>query len=131
MGDKWIEVPPSAFIFEIDTDLCVIAFGEFFYEDYFLFGDTFLREYFTIFDEENNRVGIAPSTLSAATVTAGTAPATTLEPDAETLNVDSSTGSGSTEETILNSVWLNMTAVGGTFGLISVLLYLIYVFPFS
>lgn len=131
MGDYWYEIPPSAFIFKLSNDECVIGFGEFFYEDYFLFGDTFLREFFSIYDEENNRMGLVPSTYSTATITAGTPPSTVLEPDAEELNISGSGGSSSITEDVWSSVWLNMTAVGGTFGLITVLLYFIYVYPFA
>lgn len=50
---------------------CLIEFsGE--SEHMYILGNTFMKNYYTVFDNENKRVGLAPSKGSKAEVTQGT-----------------------------------------------------------
>ncbi len=73
VGGNKIEVRPEIFIMDYDSiveDLCIITIAEN-PGNFWLLGDTFIRNYFTIFDEDNKRIGFAPSITSNATITQG------------------------------------------------------------
>ena len=83
MDGYWFEITPKHYILELsDTytanDECLIGFAQFFDDSYFLFGDVFLREYYTIHDDKNGRVGLSPNIYSTAVMASGSLPSTTL-----------------------------------------------------
>jgi len=71
-----LEVRPEIFIIPYDTgveDYCILAIAENKLGNYWLLGDTFIRNYYTIFDEDSSRIGFSPSVTSNATITQGAA----------------------------------------------------------
>lgn len=73
---NYYEVTPSTFVLTLDVGVpnyCLLAIAPNSAE-YWLVGDTFLRNYYTIWDNDNNRMGFAPHSLSTATITVGTLP---------------------------------------------------------
>jgi len=61
---KYFEIPPSVYVMPYDfgegfENHCVIGFtiNE---SDYFLLGDTFLRSYYSIHDDEGGKLGLVP-----------------------------------------------------------------------
>lgn len=76
MGNNtWLEIPPEVYVMEYDLgddweDWCVIGFTVN-TEEYFLIGDTFLRSYYSIHDDENALLGLVPHKNSNATIYVG------------------------------------------------------------
>lgn len=71
IDDHWFEVPPSTFIFAIPgyPDYCYVGIHHV-SDDYWLIGDTFLRGYYSVWDNPNNRIGLAPHKTSIAKIIA-------------------------------------------------------------
>ena len=70
INGSYFEVTPQSFILDYNTgvpNLCILTIGES-SQNFWLMGDTFIRNYFTIFDEETATVGFAPSVTSKATI---------------------------------------------------------------
>lgn len=78
IGDLWMELNPDAFVIDYNYSgydgycIVAIAINE---EEYWMLGDGFLRNYFSIFHEANAQLGLAPHLDSKATITKGPAPA--------------------------------------------------------
>lgn len=67
---SYYEIDPFTFVLDYDSSKkgwCTIAIEESYY-DYWTLGDAFLRNYYTIFDETNNKIGFAPHKTSNATL---------------------------------------------------------------
>jgi len=74
-NETWTEIPPEAYVMEYDLGSewegwCVLGFTVN-TEDYFLLGDTFLRSYYSIHDDDNSRLGLVPHSTSNATIYTG------------------------------------------------------------
>lgn len=70
IGDHFYEIPPSKYVYvddESDYNACGINFGQNLDESWLL-GDLFMSNYYTIHDDEKNRVSIVPHKNSKASV---------------------------------------------------------------
>ena len=81
----FLEILPENYVLEYDIgipDWCLMGFSVNF-DDYWLLGDSFLRNFYSVWDEENDRIGFAPKdTATETTVRSGEAPPTdVVEPD--------------------------------------------------
>lgn len=69
MGDSWMEIPASAYVTATpDTDhnnYCEIQFSPM-EDDTWLLGDTFLRNFYSVWDNDNKQVGLAPHITSSS-----------------------------------------------------------------
>jgi hypothetical protein len=75
----WLEIPPETYIFDFGSRFCMLGFGLMDIYGYYLFGDVLLRNYYTVWDNENAQIGWTPRTgSSAGSLTAGTLPSKTL-----------------------------------------------------
>jgi hypothetical protein len=74
MGDTWFEIPPSVFVESSEYYYCFIEIGAS-SDDLWLLGDTFLMNYYSVWDNDNSMVGLAPHiTSTATTIDAATLP---------------------------------------------------------
>lgn len=129
MDDTWFEVTPKMFILDLGAsytanDECLIGFGAFSDTTYFLFGDVFLREYYTIHDDSGGRVGLSPNVYSTATMAVGTQPSTVLTP-----YQDSTDTSISPYSIDYAATYATVGAVTATFAAFGGFLYLLYIYP--
>jgi len=75
----WMEIPPSTYIVIMGDDgngnnICGLGFVPN-SSDYWLLGDVFLRNYFVVFDQGNDKIGFAPHIYSAVqSITTGSLP---------------------------------------------------------
>ncbi|TNV79382.1 hypothetical protein FGO68_gene14782 [Halteria grandinella] len=66
MGSHWFGIPPQAFIYTFsDTNECVIGFKSM-QGDIWLIGDVFLRSYYSVWDHDNDSIGLSPHKTSHA-----------------------------------------------------------------
>jgi hypothetical protein len=95
MNGNYFEVTPETFILStIDTGVAGYCFLGFFSNsaDYWLLGDVFLRNYFTIWDDANSQVGFVPSVSSKANIITGaTLPTNIIQPES---SIDDNTNAG-------------------------------------
>lgn len=69
---RYIEITPQSFVLNIKYEnYCFLALTQN-GDDYWLMGDSFLRNYISMWDEDNKRMGFVPHTTSAATIAPGT-----------------------------------------------------------
>jgi pepsin A len=67
---KYFEVSPYTYVLDFDQlskGNCTVALSSN-YGDYWKLGQPFLRNYYTIFDDANNRIGLNPHITSNATI---------------------------------------------------------------
>lgn len=92
--DAYLEITPENYVLSFDIGLpgkCVMGFAAS-SSDYWLLGDSFLRNFYTIWDEDNDRLGFAPKdTAVTSTIQTGqTAPTASLDPTYEELPTNES-----------------------------------------
>lgn len=78
----YLEITPENFVLQTDIGIpgyCLLAIVQN-DDDYWLLGDVFIRNYYSIWDEENDQLGLAPHITSTATITLGSAPTDFLIP---------------------------------------------------
>lgn len=83
----YLPVTPENYVisFGSTSDECVIGFIS--SSDYSgLFGDVFLRNYYSIWDNDNAKLGLAAHTYATKQIVAGTTPATSYTPDSSENN---------------------------------------------
>ena len=75
MGNYYLEIDPWTYIVDIsgDNSYCMIGLV-INSDDYWLLGDVLLRNYYTIFNEQDKQIGFVPHKTSNATITSGDAP---------------------------------------------------------
>ncbi|TNV80424.1 hypothetical protein FGO68_gene15878 [Halteria grandinella] len=68
MGDAWFTIPPSKYLFpSLLPGICIIGFIQSPLDDWTI-GDVFLRNYYSVWDHDNNRIGLSPHKTSSADV---------------------------------------------------------------
>jgi len=82
MHGHYFEVRPVSYLYPVGSGMCLLGLAE--GSDYWLFGDVFLREYYSIWDDQGGTLGLAPHIHTTATVVQGTKPTKEL-----LLNTDS------------------------------------------
>lgn len=83
INDYWFEVPASTYIMNLGSfggSFCNLGFALMYNQEMFILGDVFLRNYYSVWDTENNRIGFARMTNGpqVSQITAGTTPAKLL-----------------------------------------------------
>lgn len=67
MGAYYFAIPPEEYIYTFSyTTECLIGF-EAMQDDTWLIGDVFLRSYYSVWDHDNDRIGLSPHKTSYAT----------------------------------------------------------------
>jgi hypothetical protein len=73
LNQKWVEIPPTIYVSDSNWDdkgkHCMIEIAES-SGNYWIMGGSFLRGYYTVYDEENGRVGLATHINSDARIKA-------------------------------------------------------------
>jgi hypothetical protein len=73
-GQVYLEITPENYVLSFDVGIagkCVMGFAAS-SSDYWLLGDSFLRNFYTIWDEDNDRLGFAPKdTAVTSTIQTG------------------------------------------------------------
>jgi Eukaryotic aspartyl protease len=68
IGGVNFEIPPEIYVEQLpSSSYCLIHFSTN-VDDWWLLGDTFLRNYYSIWDHDGNRIGLAPHKTSSARV---------------------------------------------------------------
>jgi len=65
-GDHWVEMHPDTYIMRdviYRPEYCILALSVN-TKDFFFFGDSFLRSYYQIYDDENGLIGLTPHLYS-------------------------------------------------------------------
>lgn len=83
MQDYYFEVRPESYLFG-DVD-CFIGFVST-SDEYFLIGDVFLREYYSIWNDDDSTLGLAPHIHTIATMLPGAAPVKSINTDPEEID---------------------------------------------
>jgi hypothetical protein len=77
MQGYYVEVSPYTYVYQAEgakyQGKCLIGIIVN-SADYWLVGDTFLRNYYSIYDDSNSKIGLVPHLSSNATIVAGSAP---------------------------------------------------------
>lgn len=67
MGTTWLQVPPSAYFMPISSTSTICRIGvEKGGDNEWLLGDVFLKNFYTVWDNTNSRIGIGPHKTSAS-----------------------------------------------------------------
>jgi len=74
IGGYWFDIPPYTYLVE-DDGYCIVGFLEN-SDDTWLVGDVFLRNYYSVFDDDTGELTFAPRITNTyvTTIEAGTAP---------------------------------------------------------
>lgn len=78
----YLEITPDNYVLTTDIGIpgyCLLAISQN-TDDYWLLGDSFIRNFYSIWDEENDQLGLVPHITSTATITVGSAPTDVLTP---------------------------------------------------
>jgi len=59
IDNHWISIPPQIYVRDLGGKFCSLAIQEIDMVGYWLFGGTLLRNYYSIWDDENARLGLA------------------------------------------------------------------------
>jgi Eukaryotic aspartyl protease len=75
MGDYYFGIPPEEYLYQFSGETwCLIGFSQM-EDDTWLIGDVFLRNYYSVWDHDNDRIGLTPHSLSSAdTISVATLP---------------------------------------------------------
>lgn len=80
IGGYYLETPASTYLLDLGTKLsdgskaCMIGLVSSGSDGYWLAGDAFLKNFFSVWDDTNGKISFAPHTYSSATIEAGSAP---------------------------------------------------------
>lgn len=123
MGSTWLEVPPSAYFMPYSGAYCKIGLRNGGDREWLL-GDVFLKNFYTVWDNTNNRFGIGPHKTSASTwLTTSTmaAPAKVFSASDALVSVaeqlfESARKIGAYKTAVLSFVWAAFAAARETSG---------------
>lgn len=110
LNGRYYEITPSMYVIDIgDPAECVMGFTD--GSDMFLVGAVMLRNYYSIWDDDNSQMALVPHLESTASVTVGTAPTTVYTVPDYRIPFDYATFA---------------TSIGGSYAIMGGLGYLIY-----
>mmetsp|Transcript_17076 Transcript_17076/g.16300 ORF Transcript_17076/g.16300 Transcript_17076/m.16300 type:complete len:89 (+) Transcript_17076:559-825(+) len=66
LGGYWFEIPPETYVMDFGKEWCELGFVKHYSWTWSL-GTAFIRNYYTVFDEEHGRIGLAPTADSNLT----------------------------------------------------------------
>ena len=101
-GGVWLEIQVDDYVLNLDGDTCGICITDSGDKNFATFGDSLLRNYYTIHDKENDRIGFAP--LVGATNTKAKAEYG-IEPECSYTQGDCSTDFADTETLPDTPLW--------------------------
>jgi hypothetical protein len=65
VGNQYLEVAPSAYLIKAGNGLCVIGIQQS-TDHSWLLGDLFLKNFYSVWDDSNNAIALAPHKTSAS-----------------------------------------------------------------